>query len=362
MNKMIDNLVRYSQVPTEKNISDYPTIIDIMEELAKEEEKESCLDPLLRHALSPMEHKGKFFVMKSSNQENVCLIPTGKSNKLFRGQNRYYEECKSTLYRSVSDENLLHSYLQIEELKILLESHPIINDLIYNKFYHPKISEPIKFSVDYQGLAQHYGIATDMLDFTRDKWTAAFFATSINEDGKYRPVDPEKGGYIYGVLYVSDDVFNENLQPIGLNYFNRPGVQEAYVYHLKQQEDLNLKSDIRKMFFRHDYKSSFTVFSMNQQGKALFPQDSLVDMVKNITQNKIYSLIASVKCKASHYSHLSNDEYNDLLQSYNIKIQTKPLKYFSEKDISMEWQKWQQVGEARYLSSLYILPTFNIDK
>lgn len=359
---MIDNFVKYSQVPTERNIFDYPTIIDIMEEFAKEEERNSGFDPSFRHVLSPMEHKGRFIVTRNPNQENVCLIPTGKSDKLFRGQYRYYNECKSALHRNFSDENFLHSSLQIEELKILLESHPIINELMYNKLYHPQISEPIRLSVDCIGLAQHYGIATDMLDFTRNKWTAAFFATSINEAGRYKPIDPEKDGCLYGVLYISDFLSDENLQPIGLNYFNRPGAQEAYAYRLKRQENLNLKSDIKKIFFRHDYESSFIAFSMNQQGKALFPQDSLADIVRNITQNRIYSLAASIKCKASYYSHLSNDEYNGLLQNYNIKIQKEPLNCFLKENIDIEWENWQQVGRERYLNSLYFLPISIFDK
>ena len=47
-------------------------------------------------------------------------------------------------------------------------------------------------------LAQHYGICTELLDFTVDKFVAAFFAcTKYNNDGTYSVNDEDGDGCFY---------------------------------------------------------------------------------------------------------------------------------------------------------------------
>ncbi len=66
------------------------------------------------------------------------------------------------------------------------------------------------------------------------------------------------------------------MEPIGLNFFNRPGAQNGFGLKMSHNADLNSMRNVKKIFFRHDKNASQTIFSMNQQGKKLFPDDSLI--------------------------------------------------------------------------------------
>ncbi len=101
--------------------------------------------------------------------------------------------------------------------------------------------------VDYEGLAQHYGIKTSVLDLTSNLDVAMFFATCN--------YDPDNDCYNYyndddvhqAILYVfnpmldneprplhNDEFLNRNIRPIGLQAFPRPGRQFAYSLHMEK--------------------------------------------------------------------------------------------------------------------------------
>ena len=88
---------------------------------------------------------------------------------LYRGQDKEYDsvKCLPTLYRgNPTDEEIFLERMRFIEFKKLLNSHPIVSG-----FYMRH-----GFNIDYEGLAQHYGLKTEVLDFTDDLDTALFFA------------------------------------------------------------------------------------------------------------------------------------------------------------------------------------------
>lgn len=362
--KILEN-PQYEVLPTGNQISAYPTMLDILEELSEDEEKKiETFDPLRRTIIAPLVRNG-FYLVANSNDEPgfVELMPTGRNKTvLYRGQSCYYGECKPSLYRNYNEYKQLLSNLQMSEMKVLLDSHPILNYISKNSLHHPMIAEPIRLQIHYRGLAQHYGIHTDLFDFTVDKWTAAFFATTRYVDGDYLPIVEKDFMDRFGVFYIYDNCKKTSVEakPIGMHYFNRPGVQGAYALKMCKGQNLNEQAGIRKLFFRHDAESSSVVYTMHQGGKALFPKDSLADKVKCIVENKTFSLAALVECNASYY-HLPDDEFQALLDKYAIQVQPTPVVAFQAEVLKKEWEDWQNGGKERYINSLIVIPVVKLD-
>ena len=61
----------------------------------------------------------------------------------------------------------------VQKLRIL-RNHPIIGELINRPIVIEKFGVQFWLKVQFEGLAQHYGIATPFLDMTNNKWVAAF--------------------------------------------------------------------------------------------------------------------------------------------------------------------------------------------
>lgn len=359
--KILEN-EKFATVPSEGETSAYPTMMDIMEEIAGDEEQnkeDGAFDPLHRTMLAPIIRKGFYILVKEDGaSEFVEPTPGAKSQDfLYRGQSEYYENCKPSLYRNYNEYEQLLSNLQIAELKVLLDSHPILKYLTQNKFYHHKIAQPFRFKIHYKGLAQHYGIHTELFDFTVDKWAAAFFATTRYINGNYVPIIEKEASNKYGVLYISDNHLKGKMEarPIGMHYFNRPGVQAAYALAMERGQNLNNLAGVRKLFFRHDTESSSLIYAMHRSGKTLFPEDSLVDKVKTIIAKKTFSLAALVECNASYY-RLSDDLFKELLDKYDIQVQATPVVSFQGDILNKEWEDWQHGGKERYINSLVVFP------
>lgn len=107
-----------------------------------------------------------FEVMQlAENQLAACPMPM---NPLYRGQNAIYTPCKPSLYRgNWTKEQSLERLIQLNDFKAILQENPQIKDL-----------KQANLVVNYEALAQHYGIATNMMDMTNSPLVAAFFATT----------------------------------------------------------------------------------------------------------------------------------------------------------------------------------------
>ena len=102
-----------------------------------------------------------------SRTGKYVLIPTSLDTAfLFRGQRKIWHKCLPTLYRTeLTEDDYIIERLRTIELINVLKSYPQVKDF-----------ERQNIKVDFLGLAQHYGMKTEVLDLTNSLDVALFFA------------------------------------------------------------------------------------------------------------------------------------------------------------------------------------------
>lgn len=86
---------------------------------------------------------------------------------LFRGQTKDFGKCLPSLYREEDKQTAPYLFLErLREVEFteLIKKHPVVKGFFDR--HH--------FTVDFIGLAQHYGLKTDVLDLTNDLDVALF--------------------------------------------------------------------------------------------------------------------------------------------------------------------------------------------
>jgi len=189
--------------------------------------------------------------------------------RLYRGQNGYYEPCVPSLYRNPEPIDIIYRTAKWIELGFALSEHPA------SVWLRGLEIEGLKFGFNFQSLAQHYGFASALLDFSRSRDVAMFFATCGYDEksDEYYPLNSGKA-----VLYTVDlgrmilerDPKSIPL-PLGLEPLPRPEAQKAFGIQLLPGQDLNSKSWSRSVIFDITKQQSNLYYEMFDGGRALFP-------------------------------------------------------------------------------------------
>lgn len=219
---------------------------------------------------------------------------------LFRGQNKFYSPCTPSLFR-VSKSNYIGDFLPVEEMTLLIKSHPL------SKLLDKGVSlEGIKFifEMNTPGLAQHYYNKTPFIDLTSDIDVASFFATTTYDSNTdtYTPVSDSVD---YGVLYYMDvdsqwgfqDFLGCQLSTIGLQIFPRSGAQRGFLQKMNKGQDFNNLPNVRWVYFKHNKTIAEDIFSKMDGGKKLFPSDIL----ERHWKNRPYPMVVSKEALARNH-------------------------------------------------------------
>lgn len=228
-------------------------------------------------------------VMTGQGSEKFLIPQVGTLHFLYRGQCAEYIPCYPSIYRGKPSEvDIFVERMRLTVFRHLLESHPVVEHFFKRN----------GFLVDVEGLAQHYGLKTSVLDLTSSLDIALFFAMC--------PYDAEKDRYTYyddgalheAVLYVfipsfdnepsptiGNGFLNGSIRPIGLQAFERPGNQQGYGLHLNRDE--SLKAYMYKFSFTcEDSKNYYHKFG---EGEKLWVKDELVDKARAISVQNEFS-------------------------------------------------------------------------
>lgn len=161
----------------------------------------------------------------------------------------------------------------------LLDSHPVVKEVFIKNHW----------KVDYEGLGQHYGLKTAMLDFTSDIDVALFFAmcpynpqtdsyesfTTENNTGVIFSISPIQMAMFGSTI---TNLFSHKIEVIGLQPFERPALQRGFALKMSEGEDLQAW----KCHFTFTKADSEEYLKKYDDGKELWYNDILVNKVKEI--------------------------------------------------------------------------------
>lgn len=360
---MIVDLKTFCQKPTPQNIEEYPTILDILDSLAAEDAKDLRYSfPLMKEEqgfLHDLFCPGKYLLLTRGSMKAELLPTSFSPYSFFRGQSKYYEECKPSLLREnnevCKEKNMLLSALQEAEMTEALERHPVIINLAV-----PFVKKGLPYipNVFYSGLAQHYGIKTTYMDLTNEKWVAAFFATTTYHNDIYAPVEIRKDTAFddkYGVFYMirytkhqDRDLLKDGIHPIGQQYFNRPGRQFGSVIDLSGMQDLHKFDLLEKCFFRHDNECAQLIWKMSFCGRKYWPDDKLACLVKRILKEIRFSKRAIERAHKKAYSYMSLDAFYSMISNYGLCcVDNAPVEFNFIESLE-ELELWNREGRQRF--------------
>lgn len=373
---MID-WTRYSTEPTDSTLNDYPTAIDILKDIVGLEEEEAMydmpLDMLKSFMRNPFEY-GRYVMEYEEQLGFPVLRPSSRSPfTYYRGQYCYYKSCLPSLYRFEGEkleEETVRSYFQTAEMVLVMKTHPVIRFLETRGIMNDKLG-CVPLVVMYDGLAQHYGINTCYMDFTNDIWTAIFFATTefkgkdcypklVKESDEIK----ERFGVIYRLDYDPrfgfDDSAIEDIMPIGLQYFNRPGRQFGFVRKMSDVRDLHKVPRLERIFFRHDNEVAKLLFSLSQFGKKYMPEDSLVGIVERIREDNRFCNQTIELVRRIYYPTLTAEEVKSKAMKYGFAFQDHLKVNFPKDDVNAEYQEWLNGRAQRYKDNIIITPVAHV--
>lgn len=361
---------RFDKEPTAETLKDYPTILDILKDIVAQEEEEQLHKlPLNREwndYFYDWSRTGHYLMMYDRQQRLPVLLPTSRTAfTFFRGQSVYHEQCLPSLYRYKGKrlkQETLRSQLQTAEMILLMKSHPVIMSIESGGILHEKLGL-VKLPVIYDGLAQHYGIKTCYLDLTNDIWCAAFFAATTY-DGAYHPFEV-KGDMPfekrYGVLYKFEykkgdqDFSKDDILPIGLQYFNRPGKQSALVIAMQDLRDLHKHPKLERVFFRHDTEVSRLIFTLSQFGKQFITDDDpFAKMVESICAEDKYSQNAVMLAQRIYHPGMTFESFVEEVKRQKFEVVEKPRVAYPEELFAKEFDEWKHGGADRYINRIII--------
>lgn len=343
----------------EQLINNLPTLLDVLENISLQEEYLQINPGHFRGLFPTHYEEGKFTSVKDVDGQSY-LLPVGLLPfTYYRGESQYHPNCKPSLFRpNMTSSKIFLERLRSCELELIIESHPItrvFRNGTMVRFPEGNFRE-IHFSVDSQALSQHYGICTDLLDLTVNKWVAAFFACTKCHDDVYEPIEENKGYgvfYIYGIEAQADDMMSNlpisqrKVRPVGLQPFSRPGEQGGYVIRLSQKENFN-HHPVRKIKFRHDAKVAQLIFNYANRSKKLFPYDPLQDKAKVIRNTTTFSKAAYKLVVERHYSDKPEDVIKSWMRNENIKLQEQPIARFTDQEKLKAIEEWQVRSKSIY--------------
>lgn len=221
------------------------------------------------------------------DEQNRIQLSSGVENSIhaYRGQIKDYGVCVPTLGRDNREktEKKLLALCRSVAFEDVIADHPFVRLTEQSTFCDSPLF------VDKEGLAQHYGLSTNILDVTSNFDVASFFATCAwNTDTcKWAPftdIRHQDYGVIYRLvpcllidLIGPDDAFYP-FHIIGWQPLPRPEQQRAFAVKMKPAQDFCSLPGIECFRFKHCVRISHHIWQAFDEGRLLFPDDAAAEL------------------------------------------------------------------------------------
>lgn len=213
------------------------------------------------------------------------------SPRLYRGENAFHNPCLPSVFRAgIRPIDRCFAIGKWIELSALMDHHPATHDL-----KECRIGD-LSFDLNIEAIAQHYGFRTRLMDFSRSKDVAMFFAT-CQYDAATESYAPMRKGT--AVLYTVDlkglidhRKGDAAFLPLGLEPLPRPEAQRALAVRMNPGESLNDMPWISRQELEVTHELSQRYFDMFDGGAKLFPSNPFDKHVHNIRRSKLLPLEA----------------------------------------------------------------------
>lgn len=321
-----------------------PNILQVMDVLCYEEEKYAlrCRKEKLTMTLlgDAHDYDGNLDRVVDKGGRFIFL-PKGIINGLYyRGQAQFFDKCYPSLYRNITARGIFIERVKLCEFSILLRKHP--SSLLFAEGYSTPLNdgrmESHEMYIDEEALAQHYGILTEYLDLTADKWVAAFFACT----DYHRTPSGERDDYVKhegqdtGVLYVYQDVqkklYSGKLHPVGLQPFSRPVHQAGYV--LKMNDGDNFNDQAHGIRFSFDSGCSSIVYWLFDQSMKIQSEEIIELKAKRIVEETTtFSRAAFELAHQRYFSNMPEVDFWAMVSAYGLRAQETPLVDFTQEEL-----------------------------
>lgn len=290
-------------------------------------------------------------VLVDEKSKEKLLIPTeAYYTYLFRGQSEEHPSCIPSLYRGKpTDAEVFTERMKLIEFSDLMDTHPVVNGFFRKH----------NFRVDHTGLAQHYKIKTDVLDFTSNLDIAIFFAICpYDEDtDSYTYVDDTKDheAIIYIILPFMctgspGNVLGDKIYPIGLQPLLRPGMQRGFAYKLEPEESIN--GFICR--FKYTSADSKYYYDRYEQGAKLWTKDDVIEKAEAIVSKTEFSYRVFKKAW-DHYKPkwCSKTLLKKMLSDIGVSVSTKySEEQFTDEEHRRIIDEWNSSKGANVISTI----------
>lgn len=227
--------------------------------------------------------------------DNSCIIlPNFMQFNYYRGEpSDLYPECFATIYRNnkkydntIDEDGIIIDMLKLIEFEEIIKTFPQVKSALKHKI-----------RVNFEAIAQHYGLNTRMVDFTQDIIVASFFATHTfsntkngyeiveNGIGQIHRCSSLTGNFDMGIIGLSED-FKQEL--FGVQPFLRPQKQCALGMSSPKKYDFNkIGTTIKFKQNKHmNRKLNELFYPIGGNINILFPPEEYeIDKIANIVKN-----------------------------------------------------------------------------
>lgn len=275
-------------------------------------------------------------------------------SRLYRGQNARYVPCVASIFRHPSVTEYLTRITKLTEFCVICDRHPGVVEV------KDWTIADCKASFDGESQSQHYELPTTLLDFSRSREVAEFFARCRLVSGEDRVWEPVPASEFSAVLYtvdlallLGDEKTATQFGLTGPSPFLRPHRQKAVGLYLRG-DCLSKQPYVVEQVLDYSASRANELLELFDGGRALFPDDVMGRIAQRIKASRDIAREALIAARI----HIKAEKPLELLEKDLIALgytvsDRGPL--ITEGEFNQMEMDWTQVRNE-YLRDMRIRP------